>query len=106
MCGRVSITVSSTDAWPEAISDGLTLPCSICGVIPYIDYRVGSDLWGRVVPEAYRRGVVCLSCLDRLASDAGLDVAAHLEFAQFTGVGKTIVLLPDRTYYYAQEFVR
>ena len=88
------------DKWPEAISDGLILPCQLCGTVPHLDYLVDDEFWTSVVPPSISRGVVCLSCLDRLASDSGMDVAEHLKSIQFTGIGKTIVMLPDRAYYY------
>lgn len=89
-----------SNEWPEAISDGLNLLCPLCNHLPAFDYKVSDSLWETVVPDEYKRGVICLRCLDILASKPGLDVAEHLEFVQFTGIGKTIVLLPDTTYYY------
>jgi len=92
-----------SDKWPEAISDGLSLPCSICGIIPMFDYHVDDDFWSRIVPGHIRRDVICLPCLDGLAHNVQLDVAEHIEFVHFTGIGKTVVLIPERTYYYEKK---
>jgi len=89
-----------TDEWIGGISDGLTLPCALCGHIPHFDYRVDDKFWNCIVHESIGLGVVCLSCLDKLATAAGLDVADHIEDLQFTGMGKTIVFAPEKTYYY------
>lgn len=86
--------------WIAGVSDGLTLPCEICGKIPKWDYRVDDDFWRKVVPDKYRLGVICLGCLDKLASKKGLDIAKHLIDVQFTGLGKTIELTPHKIYYY------
>lgn len=88
------------EMWPAAISDGLLLPCSCCGLLPHFDYHVDDGFWSLVVPPAFQRDVVCLFCLDKLATSIGADLADHLRDVQFTGVGKTIVLLPVRAYYY------
>lgn len=86
--------------WPEGISDGLTQPCEICGKRPAFDYRVSDEFWRFVVPNIFRRGVVCLPCLDGMAAAQGLDVSAHLEQVQFCGKRKTIVLEPKEVYLY------
>lgn len=88
------------DKWPEAISDGLTLSCSICGCKVMYDYHVDDDFWTKVVPEHCRRSVLCLACLDKLATDMDLDITKHLQEIQFTGIGKTIVLKPEKVFYY------
>ena len=89
-----------TDKWPEAISDGLVGRCKICGELPYIDYLVYDNFWKMVVPPQYKLDVVCLSCLDRLASKMGLDISENIECIHYTGINKTIVLLPKEVYYY------
>jgi hypothetical protein len=89
-----------TDKWPEAISDGLTLSCPYCGLIPHIDYRVDDVFWKKVVPKEYRTGVVCLSCLDRIASEVGEDISYHLIETQFTGLNKTLIMKLIKTYHY------
>ena len=88
-------------SWPEGVSDGLSLPCAICGGHPKFDFRVSDDMWLAVVGGAeYRRGVVCLPCLDGLATEKGLDVSAALLEVQYTGIGKTIILKPEWTHRY------
>ena len=89
-----------TDKWVEGISDGLTLSCSLCGNVPHFDYRVDDKFWNKIVHKSISLGVVCLSCLDKLATDVGLDVADHIEELQFTGIGKTVIFVPETTYYY------
>jgi len=92
--------------WIPGVSDGLTLPCGVCGKIPKFDYKVDSDFWRKVVDKKHRLGVVCLPCLDKLASNKGLDVGKHLIDVQFTGIGKTIELLPDKIFYYQNKEVK
>lgn len=86
--------VSPEDEWPGGLSDGVTLACSRCGVVPPFDYRVDSDFWCRVIPKSERRGVVCLPCLDAAADLVGENAIAHLEELQFCGNGKTAVFAP------------
>lgn len=95
-----------SDSWPEAISDGVALSCSVCHRQGFFDYHVDDDFWEEVAPKEYKLDVICLPCLDGLATRKGLDVASHLESVQFTGIGKTIVLLPDRVYYYEKQIER
>lgn len=89
------------DKWPEGISDGLSLPCCVCHLSVAFDYGVDDAFWQAIVPEEYRRSVVCLSCLATLASARGLQIEKHLKFVQFVGMGETIILLPDSIYQYA-----
>ncbi len=87
--------------WPEAVSDGLTLPCAFCNIVPKFDYRVSDDFWQAVVPAGLQLGVVCLPCLDDLAVTAGHDdLEEALVEVQFTGYGKTIILKPEWTHRY------
>ena len=88
------------EKWIAGVSDGLTLPCGICGKIPKWDYRVDDDFWRKVAPHKHRLGVICLGCLDKLASEKGLDIAKYLIDVQFTGINKTIELVPSKIYYY------
>jgi len=81
-------------AWPEAVSDGLTLPCADCGEVPRFDYIVDHDFWRQWVPDKPDRlGVVCLPCLDRRCGGVGLSDA--LQEVQWTGTGHTVVLRPS-----------
>jgi hypothetical protein len=95
--GRVLI-ILRREEWEAGVSDGLTLPCAICGTVPAFDYSVDDDFWKKVVDDKIRRGVVCLPCLDKLANEKGMDVSTHLQEVQFTGINKTIKLNPTKIY--------
>lgn len=85
--------------WPEAISDGLTLPCSDCGEIPRFDYHVTDEFWRKYVPNKPEcLSVVCLPCLDRRCGGIGL--ADALVEIQWTGTNHTVVLKPSFRYVY------
>ena len=90
-----------TKPWPPGISDGLTLPCGICREVPFFDYRIADAVWRQVAPPAHWLGVVCLPCLDKRGSAMGVDVTETLEEVQFTGVGKTVRLIPGGVHRYA-----
>jgi hypothetical protein len=81
--------------WPGGVSDGLLLPCAICGNRHLkFDYVVEDMFWDTVVPIEYKRDVVCLSCLDKLSKECGNDLASNLISLQFVGAGFTIELIP------------
>jgi len=86
--------------WIDGISDRLILECGFCGNIPVFDYTVDDKVWKLLVPVKYRLGVCCLECLDRLATHKGINIGEHLEIVQFTGIRKTIELIPIITYKY------
>jgi hypothetical protein len=87
------IDIRPSDPWPEAISDGLTLPCADCGQVPWLDFRVVDESWLRNVSGPERRGVLCLKCyLDRGGS------LADVEDIQITGDGETLVAEPRIRY--------
>lgn len=90
------ITIGSE--WPGGISDGLILPCAVCHQSVKFDYHVTDECWEAVVPKDKRLGVICLPCLDMLAEQKGIDISQSIEGMQFTGVGKTIVLIPEIAY--------
>ncbi len=69
--------------WPDAVSDGLSLPCKDCGQEPRFDYRVEDDFWHRHVAGDEARGVICLPCLDARCN--GIDLAVALIEIQWTG---------------------
>lgn len=92
--------ISHKDNWPGGISDGLTLPCESCGMVPALDYTVSDEIWQAVVPDESRRSVVCLPCFDQMAADKGIDISEALERVQFVGIGKTVVLKPVAVYWY------
>lgn len=89
------------DKWPDGISDGLSLKCQRCGHLPYIDYNVTDVFWKKVVPEELRLGVICLRCLDELATQIDENVANYLIRLQFTGKGKTLEMTPKQVFYYS-----
>lgn len=92
-CCDVEPSRADGDKWPEAVSDGLTIPCMRCGEIPAIDYRVDDDFWRKVARPRERKNVVCLDCLCHDHED----VAEHLEEVQVINGGVTTVLKPVQT---------
>jgi len=88
------------DGWPIGISDGLILPCGDCGQKTNFDYEVTDELWNAIVPRSKKRGVICLSCLDKRAKDKGILLAHHLLQVQFTAIGETIILKPEISFVY------
>ena len=96
-------TVTEDDEWPESISDGMELPCAVCGFPTKYDYNVDGEFWRLVVPKEIQPVVVCLTCLDKLAQNMGLSIAEHIERIQYTGIGKTIVLHVSHVYYYGDD---
>lgn len=68
----MNVIDAQIDPWPEAISDGLTLPCSYCLRVPDVDWRTTDEEWARVVPRQYRLGVVCLACFVSMGGDPRL----------------------------------
>lgn len=88
----------TVNGWPEAVSDGLTLPCSDCGEVPRFDYGVTHEFWVKHVPHPDGLGVVCLPCLDRRCGGVGL--AKALTEIQWTGSDHTVVCKPVFRYSY------
>ena len=80
--------------WPEGVSDGLILPCSICGDKTVFDYTVDDEVWNRIVPKDQRLGVICLTCFDQMTTDKGIDLFECLRLVQFVGANKTIGMQP------------
>jgi len=94
----------SKESWIGGVSDGLILPCSICGIENIqFDYSVNNDLWQKVVPKEYILSVVCLPCLDKLAKKAGLNIGDHIETLQFIGINETIEFIPSNIFYYNRD---
>lgn len=91
--------------WPCGVSDGLVLPCAICGEEDIkFDYVVTDKLWDMIVPKEIRRDVVCLPCLDKLAKEKHADLGSNMESLQFTGTNVTIEFLPCNIFYYNKEY--
>ncbi len=86
--------------WPEALSDGLTLPCGKCGEIPQFDYLVDEPTWKKVAPKEHRLSVICLPCFDSLAVAADV-THDYLKTVQFIGTGRTWILEPSQMYVWA-----
>jgi len=84
--------------WIGGIPDSLTLPCGICGKKVDYDFQVDDELWDNIVPKKYRRGVLCLKCLDLLASKQNIDISKHLKKVYYCGENKTIELKPGIEY--------
>jgi hypothetical protein len=92
------VVIQQNDPWPEAISDGLTLPCSDCGQVPWLDFRIVDEAWLRNVPGPEQRGVLCLKCyLDRGGS------LADVEDVQIVGDGETLIAEPRTRYIWGQR---
>lgn len=89
------------EKWVDGVSDGLVLPCQICGKENIkFDYKVKDELWDRIIPEKYKKGVICLECLEKICNKKGVDLPTSLLNVQYTGEGFTIDLLPEVIYYY------
>ena len=84
------------DPWPEAVSDGLTLPCGVCGTVPVIDYHIPDNIWKKIVPKKLKLGVICLNCLVNMDPD----VVSSIENIFVCGGGRTILLKPETLYDY------
>ena len=81
--------VQTVNEWPDAVTDGLTLPCGVCDRFVAVDYRVSDDEWDRVISDEYRLGVVCFECFISYGGDP-----STLIEAQFVGNGMTAVMAP------------
>lgn len=89
--------------WPDSIPDKLVLPCSVCGCRVDFDYLVDDDFWNKIVPIIHRRNVVCLRCLDRMATTFEENICTHIQPICFCGEGKTIILNPVMAYVYVKS---
>lgn len=90
--------------WPCGVSDGLTLPCAVCGKENIqFDYGVSDKLWNDVVPKNIRRDVICLPCLDKMAKKKNIDLASNINFIQFIGTGMTIEFIPSNVFFYEKK---
>lgn len=87
--------------WPCGVSDGLVLPCAICGKTDIrFDYVVKDEFWERVVPRDCKSDVVCLECLDELSQRAGEDLPSNVVSLQFVGTEYTIEFFPANVFCY------
>jgi hypothetical protein len=61
--------------------------CKVCGRPDKFNFSVSDAEWEAIVPDNYRRLVVCLSCFDTFAHTKGLNYAlAALCFVGDQGV--------------------
>jgi len=88
------------NGWPCGLSNGLSLECASCGEETNYDYEVLNELWNSVVPEKWRRGVICLDCLDKMTKEHDFFLSNHLIQVQYTGIGETIILKPEEGFVY------
>jgi len=96
--------MTKQEDWTEGISDGLILPCAVCGREKIqFDYTVTDELWRDIVPAKMRLGVVCLPCLDKLTKERGADLGANIICLQFTGQDITIKFIPHSVYHYTTQ---
>jgi len=87
--------IGKDDPWPEAVCDGLSSACGVCGIVSAIDYTVSDETW-KMVPDELRLGVVCLECLVNMDPD----VIDSIEKISICGGGETLICLPDILYDY------
>lgn len=90
--------------WIDAVSDGLVLPCAICGKKNIkFDYNVTDNLWNQVVPKNIRRKVICLECFDKLAKEKGIKLSEGIQSIQFTGLNEIIEFVAHNAFYYHKD---
>ena len=93
-----------TEHWPEAVSDGLTLPCFECGQVPQIDYHVAEWVWRACISIEHRGDVLCLPCFLKLITRHNrVEMLAWVDEIQLTVNGETLVLAPSLLVRYEQE---
>lgn len=63
--------------------------CKVCWIADGFDFHVPDDIWAAVVPAEFLGRVVCLTCFDRFAREAGVPYARSLESLYFAGEGAT-----------------
>lgn len=68
--------------------------CKVCGRPDKFNFDVPDDHWSRIVPDPYRRSVICLGCFDTFALAAGQEYA--LTAVQFVGDQGVFELEPRR----------
>jgi hypothetical protein len=59
--------------------------CKVCGVRDDLDFHVPDRVWEVVVPNDFRRLVVCLRCFDRFAWEKGIQHQRSPRFLYFVG---------------------
>lgn len=74
--------------------------CSNCGCKVNFDYIVSDSFWDEIVPPEHRLNVICLRCLDEMATLKGEDICDHIETVYYLGVNKTMRLTPKVMFSY------
>ena len=86
--------------WIDGIPSPLVSPCLLCGCKVNFDYTVDDSFWTRIVPLEYKLGVICLKCLDTLATIKGENVCDHILNLYWCGDNKTLKLIPHSLFLY------
>lgn len=69
--------------------------CKLCYHVNPVGFIVPNDIWSAVVPDHFKRSVVCLSCFVRLGDEKGIPWDSKIEFfpvslATHLGIDRTI----------------
>lgn len=92
------------DNWICGVSNGLVLPCAVCGKTHIRwNYTVKDKLWNKIVPENLKRDVICLPCLEKLAKKHKENIAENIIEVQYTGNDFTVEFLPSNVFYYNKK---
>jgi hypothetical protein len=59
--------------------------CKVCRYEDKFDFKVPDEIWNKVVPDKYRRRVVCLKCFDQFAFTRGVKYSDSLSTLYFAG---------------------
>jgi hypothetical protein len=68
--------------------------CKVCWKVDRFNFHVPDEIWASVVPPEFRSRVVCLSCFDGFAREAGVLYASSLEVLYFAGDRATFEFRP------------
>ncbi len=79
----------------EGVSDGLSLPCSVCDHHTQIDYHATDESWESITSNhGNRLGVICLECFIDLLLQHGMEPAECIERVDVIGKAATRVFRP------------
>jgi len=84
----------------DGVSDGLSLPCSVCHQQTQIDYHATDESWENITQvheHGDKLGVICLECFIDLLLQYGLEPSACIERVDIIGKTDTRVFLPEAT---------
>jgi hypothetical protein len=95
----------NTYNWDSAgVSDGLTLPCAICGKENIkIDYVVKDEIWDKIVPKEIKRDVVCIECFVKLLNDNNILLGSCIESLQYVNENETVEFIPYNVFVRSYE---